>query len=128
MVSVYISNLVQLFHSTDLFLLGCILWSISSTQYKLLDLSQLFYWAYPGTLWQIIILQCTAYLFFKCIIDFAHLAFVGDSIIIGIALHIIPTYVTDYKVVTTNMPVKAVLWSAFLFLLKNFLFWTRKSH
>lgn len=53
MVSVYISNLVQLFHSTDLFLLGCAPWQISSTQHQLLDLSQLFYWACPDTLWQI---------------------------------------------------------------------------
>lgn len=94
MVSVYCRNLVQLFLSTDLFLLGCIPSHISSTQCKLLDLSQLFYLAYPDTLWWIIILQCIAYLFFKCIIDLDYLAFVGNPIISGIALHIIPTYVT----------------------------------
>lgn len=55
----------------------------------------------------------------QCIVDLAYLAFVGDLIISGIALYIIATYVTDYKVVTTNMPMKAVLRSAFLFSAKE---------
>lgn len=97
MVSVYISNLVQLFYSTDLFLLGCIPWYISSTQYQLLDLSQLFYWAHPDTLWQIIILQCIAHLFFKCITDLAYLAFVGDPIIGGIAFTLFPHMLQTIK-------------------------------
>jgi len=60
----------------------------------------------------------------QCIIELAYLVFVGDPIIRGISARVIPTYVTDYKVVTTNMSVKAVLQSAFLFLLKKFHFWT----
>lgn len=40
--------------------------------------------------------------------DLAYFGFAGDPIISGTGLHIISTYVTDYKAVTTNMPVKAV--------------------
>lgn len=43
--------------------------------------------------------------------DLAYFGFAGDPIISGTGLHIISTYVTDYKAVTTNMPVKAVPWS-----------------
>lgn len=55
------------------------------------------------------------------------LSVVGHPLISGIALHIMPTYVTKYEAVITNMPVKAALWSAFLFLLKNFLFLDKKK-
>lgn len=65
--------------------------------------------------------------FFQCIIECAYLAVVENLIISGIALRIIPTYVTKHEAVTTNMPVKAVLWSAFLFLLKNFLSLDKKK-
>lgn len=40
--------------------------------------------------------------------DLAYFGFAGDPIISGTGLRIISTYVTVYKAVTTNMPVKAV--------------------
>lgn len=43
--------------------------------------------------------------------DLAYFGFAGDPIISGTGLRIISTYVTVYKAVTTNMPVKAVPWS-----------------
>lgn len=50
-------------------------------------------WSFVDTLWQIAVLQCIVYLFFLCIIELAYLATVGDPIISGIVLHIIPTHV-----------------------------------